>query len=59
MSSHCFQTYAHSKLANILFTKTLAQQWASDGIRAYSVHPGFVRTNIVNRASDLYLVSMP
>jgi len=47
------QTYAHSKLANIVFTKEVAKRWASDGIKSYSVHPGYVRTNIFNGASDL------
>ena len=50
-----FQTYAHSKLANIMFTKSLAEKWSSDGIRSYSCHPGFVGTNILNRASDLVM----
>ena len=46
-----FQTYANSKLANILFTKSIASKWSEDGIRSYSVHPGFVRTNIFNKGS--------
>ena len=38
-----------------MFTKSLAEKWSSDGIRTYSVHPGMVSTNILNRAPDLYL----
>ena len=53
MVTTIFQTYANSKLANVLFTKTLAQRWAADGIRSFSVHPGLVRTNITSGASSL------
>ena len=38
-----------------MFTKSLAEKWSSDGIRTFSVHPGMVSTNILNRAPDLYL----
>jgi retinol dehydrogenase-12 len=37
--------YAQSKLANILFTRALAQKVAVDGIRVNAVHPGMVQTN--------------
>lgn len=38
--------YSQSKLANILFTRTLAQQLKGSNVTAYSVHPGVVRTNL-------------
>ena len=34
--------YAQSKAANVLFTVELDRRHASDGIRAYAVHPGVV-----------------
>jgi NAD(P)-dependent dehydrogenase (short-subunit alcohol dehydrogenase family) len=34
--------YAQTKLANVLFTRELAQRFAADGIVASAVHPGFV-----------------
>lgn len=37
--------YCDDKLANLLFAKELAKQTAGQGITAYSVHPGAVRTN--------------
>ena len=40
-----FSAYGDDKLANLLFAKGAARQFAGTGIRAYSVHPGVVRTN--------------
>lgn len=40
------RSYAQSKLANILFTKALAERVAADGIHANCLHPGAVSTNI-------------
>lgn len=37
--------YCDDKLANLLHAKELAKQTAGQGITAYSVHPGAVRTN--------------
>lgn len=37
--------YAQSKLANVLHAKELALRLAGWGITAYSVHPGWVRSN--------------
>jgi len=36
--------YGDGKLANILFTKELATQYADSGITAYAVHPGVVNS---------------
>ncbi|XP_022251724.1 retinol dehydrogenase 11-like [Limulus polyphemus] len=38
--------YSHTKLANILFTRKLANRLAGTGVTAYSLHPGLVCTNI-------------
>lgn len=40
-----FSAYGDDKLANLLFARGAARQFAGTGIRAYSVHPGAVRTN--------------
>lgn len=41
--------YEVSKLANVLFTKELANQLAGTGVTTYAVHPGVVATDIWTR----------
>lgn len=43
------KAYGQSKLANVLFTKVLAEKYKEDGITAYCLHPGAVATNIAGR----------
>ncbi len=40
------RTYGRSKLANILFTRSLAKRLAGTGVTANSLHPGVVRTGL-------------
>lgn len=40
------RSYAQSKLANILFTKALAERVAADGVHVNCLHPGAVSTSI-------------
>jgi len=40
--------YAQAKLANVLFTIELNKRLKQDGVTAYSLHPGAVRTNFFN-----------
>ena len=40
-----FSAYGDDKLANVLFAKGAAHQFAGTGVRAFSVHPGAVKTN--------------
>lgn len=40
------RAYAQSKLANILFTRQLAEHLESAGVGVYAAHPGNVNTNI-------------
>jgi NAD(P)-dependent dehydrogenase (short-subunit alcohol dehydrogenase family) len=39
--------YARSKLANVLFTRTLARRTAAAGITANALHPGVVKTRLL------------
>jgi NAD(P)-dependent dehydrogenase (short-subunit alcohol dehydrogenase family) len=41
-----FQAYGDSKLANILFTRALAERLNGSGVSANCLHPGVVATNI-------------
>ncbi|XP_026147619.1 retinol dehydrogenase 12, like isoform X2 [Mastacembelus armatus] len=40
------KAYAQSKLANILFTSSLAKRLEGTGVTAYSLHPGVVQTDL-------------
>jgi NAD(P)-dependent dehydrogenase (short-subunit alcohol dehydrogenase family) len=44
-----FRQYQRSKLANILFTYELARRFRGTDVTANTLHPGFVKTNIVNK----------
>ena len=44
--------YAKSKLANVLFTVELAERLRDSGVETYSLHPGFVLTNIAASTRD-------
>ena len=48
------RAYGTSKLANILFTRTLAKRLQGTGVTATCLHPGFVRTNF-GRDADMSL----
>lgn len=40
------QAYANSKLANVLFSRELAKRLEGTSVTTYSLHPGFVNTEI-------------
>jgi NAD(P)-dependent dehydrogenase (short-subunit alcohol dehydrogenase family) len=50
-SSSTVASYAKVKLYNILFTNEIITKYASDGLTAYSLHPGAVRTAFGSEAS--------
>ncbi|XP_072028109.1 retinol dehydrogenase 11-like [Amphiura filiformis] len=41
--------YARSKLANVLFTKELARQLKGSGVTTYSLHPGAIKSSIIEK----------
>ncbi|XP_041824820.1 retinol dehydrogenase 12-like isoform X2 [Melanotaenia boesemani] len=46
------KAYAQSKLANVLFTRSLAQRLEGTGVTAYSLHPGVVQTDLWRHLSS-------
>lgn len=53
-------TYCQSKLANVLFTRSLSQRLAGTGVTANSLHPGVVRTELARELSwELIIVYLP
>lgn len=51
------KAYGQSKLANILHARELNQRLKDDGVTAYSVHPGVVRTSL-GAGGDSWLVGI-
>ena len=47
------RAYGRSKLANILFTHSLARRLAGSGVTANAVHPGGVRTGLMGSGTGL------
>jgi NAD(P)-dependent dehydrogenase (short-subunit alcohol dehydrogenase family) len=46
--------YAQSKLANLLHARSLAARVGAKGITAVSVHPGWVRTNLIRGSMPVW-----
>jgi NAD(P)-dependent dehydrogenase (short-subunit alcohol dehydrogenase family) len=46
--------YGQSKLANLLHAKHLAKRLSGSGVTAVSVHPGWVRTNLIRQSMPVW-----
>jgi len=44
---NAYQAYANSKLANVLHALNLARRLDGTGVSAFSVHPGWIRSNLI------------
>lgn len=56
-----WRMYGRSKLANILFARSLARRFAADGAgrTAFSLHPGVIRTNLTRHIADVDALLAP
>jgi retinol dehydrogenase-13 len=50
-----WEAYAQSKLANVLHARLLARRLAGSGVTAVSVHPGWVRTNLIAASAPVWV----
>jgi NAD(P)-dependent dehydrogenase (short-subunit alcohol dehydrogenase family) len=50
-----WEAYAQSKLANLLHAKQLATRVKGEGVVAVSVHPGWVRTNLIGNSMPVWM----
>lgn len=50
-----WESYAQSKLANLLHARGLAKRLEGTGVTAVSVHPGWVRTNLAKHSMPLWV----
>ncbi|MEB3330311.1 MAG: SDR family oxidoreductase [Candidatus Sericytochromatia bacterium] len=50
-----WEAYAQSKLANVLHARHLARRLAGTSVTAVSVHPGWVRTNLIAQSMPLWV----
>ncbi len=49
-----WEAYAQSKLANLLHARQLAERLAGSGVTVASVHPGWVRTNLIRSSMPVW-----
>jgi len=50
-----WEAYAQSKLANVLHAKGLAKRLEGTGVTAVSVHPGWVRTQLIRNSAPVWV----
>jgi len=48
-----FTAYSQSKLANLLFAREFNKRYSSEGIKAFSVHPGVIPTELTRHFSGV------
>lgn len=51
---NAYLAYNQSKLANVLFTKALAERLQNDDVTTYCVHPGGARTQLLRDHSPIF-----
>jgi WW domain-containing oxidoreductase len=54
-----WSAYGQSKLANLLFAKSLAKRLAGTGKTANALHPGVIQTNLVRHMNLAVRVALP
>ncbi len=57
-TNYCRKRYAHSKLAVIMQTRAIHNHYRSEGISAFSLHPGIIPTNIQSADPTLFGISI-
>lgn len=50
-----WKAYAQSKLANVLHSRELARRLENSGVTAVSVHPGWVRTELIRHSMPVWV----
>ena len=53
-ASNTFKAYSDAKLANVIFTLGFRLQHPNSAVRAYSLHPGVIDTNLPHKAKGLF-----
>ena len=53
-----WDSYAQSKLANVVFTKEAQKRWSDEGITSVSLHPGFVKSNLMKNMLPGFVVAL-
>jgi len=53
-ASNTFKAYSDAKLANVIFTLGFRLQYPNSAVRAYSLHPGVIDTNLPHKAKGLF-----
>lgn len=53
------RAYGQSKLANLLFAKSLARRFEGSGRTAFGVHPGVIATNLARHMNPVVKALMP
>lgn len=53
-----WQAYGQAKTADALFALGLDRRWASDGVRAFSVHPGGIMTPLQRHLGEEEMVAL-
>jgi len=51
-----WMAYGQAKTANILFSVALAEKYGGQGVKAYSLHPGVIKTNLGKHLKDYEVV---